>query len=201
MEENENNKHQGTPPRNRLSKSERAAIQAIYDQYAKGLFMYINYHVKDDADVVNELLQVTLERICLKVDQIPEGTQARAWMAAFAKRVIWEHFRRKQQLSNRYLDPIQNGTEAGDGEDPMLAIPAQEEADEELLAAEMQELIYRYLHLLTEREQVIFLHVFEEDMTPAEISKMYAVSVQTVKNQLSRARAKLLLSFRKHYTQ
>lgn len=201
MEEDKQNKDRWTPANNELDQSERLAIQAIYDLYAKVLFVFINYRVKEAPDVVNELLQITLERICRKADRIPEGDEARAWMIEFAKRVIWEHYRRKEKKQSfQFIDPVQD-PEDPDRPDPAMAIPAKEEADEELLVGEMQELIYNHLHLLTDREQTVFLHVFEEDLTPAEISKIYAVSVQTVKNQLSRARAKLVRLFEKYYSQ
>lgn len=193
MEENENNKEQQTPPINRLSESERRAIKTLYDRYAKALFVYIRYHVDDDPDVVNELFQISIERICRKVNQIPEGRKAFGWMSAFAQRVIWEYYRRKRQY-NKHFVPYE---EKEGEEENLLTLPA----DEEYMAKELQDSIYTNLHVLTDREKIVFLHVFEDGISAAEISVLYKISVQTVRNYLCSARAKLSPTLKEHYNE
>lgn len=123
----------------------------------------------DAADVVAETFAVAWRRL----DAVPEGTEARAWLFGVARRVLANHHRgerRRMALSDRLREAIEEATVPSAG-----AVSRVEEA----------------LATLSEPDQEILRLVAWEQLARDEIALAMGQPRATVRTRLHRARRRL----------
>ncbi len=150
-------------------------FRALFDREARPVLGYALRRVRqpdDAADVVAETFAIAWRRI----EDVPAGADARAWLLAVARRVLANQRRgrrRRARLDERLRHELR------------AAVPATPHADD------LADSVRRALATLPEQDREVLLLVGWEGLTPAEIAKVCAIPDVTARTRLHRARGRL----------
>lgn len=147
------------------------AFRIIYDQYWPQLFHYVFNVLQNKAiceDIVQEVfVSLWQKRESQKIDNIS------AYLFQAVKFQIFKHLR-NGKIAQRHLEQI-------------TFLQSHNDTEEKLEAKELESEVNRLISHLPDRCRQIFLLSRFEHRTNQEIAQHLGLSVQTVKNQISKA--------------
>lgn len=162
----------------------RARFEEIYDAYSGLILAYAAQRTSDPndaADIVAETFVVAWRRI----DDVPDGEQARPWLYGVARRVLSRHHRsahRRGRLDERLTSELPRLL---DGASPLPA----EGPDREAIAAAFAE--------LSDSDRELLTLVAWDGLGRDEIAVILGRSRATVRVRLHRARKRFAQQLRK----
>lgn len=154
-----------------------AQFVRLYERHYRSVYAYCRRRVSSDHvdDVVAETFLVAWRRI----ESIPAGDQALAWLYAVAYRAVghqWRGASRQARLESRL-----NG----------LGVSTVAPADEMLIVDhDSRRALEALSHLSSVEQEILRLTVWEE-LPHTEIAEVLGLSVDAVKKRFSRARKRL----------
>lgn len=152
----------------------RARFEEIYDAYSGLILAYAarrTSNVHDAADVVAETFTVAWRRL----DDIPDGEQARPWLYGVARRVLANYHRgveRRRRLHQQMATEVASSLGT--------AVPEVEGPDLDRIAAALAE--------LSDGDRELLTLVGWDGLDREEIAAMLRCSTATVRVRLHRAR-------------
>ena len=160
----------------RSSESERR-FDVLFAAYSRDIVAYCGWRAASRADAQDAVAEVFLTA-WRRLDDVPEGDEARVWLYATARRVI-----ANQRRSNRRRNALQE----------RLAV----EADAPSLASTDPDgsLVHEVLRRLGPRDREILLLAEWEGLTPAQIAAVLGCLTVTARGRLHRARSRFRAVF------
>jgi RNA polymerase sigma-70 factor (family 1) len=160
----------------RVIKGDPDAFNQIFEKYYRKVyaFSFINFKSREDAEgaVQDVFYNLWKERSKLK-----EIKDLESWIFSICLNIIRKHFR-KLRSEKEYL---KNFSEQ--------YIDSDYSTDLEVEYKDLLDKTENIIEKLPPRQKAIFLLSWKESMSNSEISKKLNISVRTVDNQLTRARA------------
>ena len=148
-------------------------LQSLYNNHQNWLLCWLHTRLSC-SETAADLLQDTFVRLLAK-EQSPNIREPRAFLRTVAKRVLYNHWRRKR-IEKAYLEALSNQPEE-------YAISAEEH----LILIETLVSIDSLLDGLPVIVRRAFFHAQLDGMTHREIAAELAISTSTVKRHLRRA--------------
>lgn len=156
-----------------------AGFRLIYDRYWELLFHMAVKRLQDAAEA-QDLVQEVFMTLWKQLPGLEPRDSLLPYLQVLLKNRILNIYARNE-VKLKYILQLQSDT----------AMAAQENTSQAIALKEVQELIEKAIQQLPPKMQLIFRMSREEQMTPAQIAAQLSLSVQTVKNQLSRATEKV----------
>jgi RNA polymerase sigma factor (sigma-70 family) len=151
-------------------------FDVLFREHVAGIASYCRWRSRlagDDEDAVAEVFLVAWRRL----DEVPSGNDARAWLYAVARRALANQARanaRRVRLNEK-----------------LNAQPGAVGIEEGLLASEVREA----LAALAPRDREVLLLAEWEGLTPAEIARVTGCAAVTARGRLHRARRRFRAAF------
>lgn len=152
-------------------KKDEKAFRVTYDQYWSKLFYYA-LNVLDDKTVCEDIVQEVFVSLWQKSDSL-KINKLDAYLFQSVKFQIFKHLR-NGKIAQRHLERIS-------------FLEAHNDTEEQLIADELESELIMVIERLPERCRQIFLLSRFEHRSNQEIALQLGLSVQTVKNQISKA--------------
>ena len=156
-------------------KNDEQAFRIIYDRYWSRLFYYA-LNVLEDRTICEDIVQEVFVSLWQKSDSLKINNLS-AYLLQSVKFQIFNHLR-NGKIAQQYLERIS-------------FLQFHNDTEEQLIAKELESELTRLIDLLPERCRQIFLLSRFEHRSNQEIALQLGLSVQTVKNQISKALASL----------
>jgi RNA polymerase sigma-70 factor (ECF subfamily) len=154
-----------------IKKNDRIAFKEIYKRYWSKLYIY-SFNILKDRDLCEDIIQEIFSDIWIRRNEI-EITNLQSYLYQSVKNQIFKHFRKskyKEELLSRLNFFLK---ESG--------------IVESYDAKELQLNINNAVSKLPEQRRIIFQMSRNEELSNKEISEKLNISIQTVKNQLSKS--------------
>ena len=151
-------------------------FDALFREHVAGIASYCGWRSRTDGDGEDAVADVFLIA-WRRLDDVPDGDQARPWLYAVARRVLANQARadaRRGRL-NAHLG----------------AQPARLETEEDPRVA----LVHEALAALSPRDREVLLLAEWEGLTPAEIARVMQIPRVTARGRLHRARRRFRAAF------
>jgi RNA polymerase sigma factor (sigma-70 family) len=154
--------------------SDRARFEVLYASCQKAVFGYVLRRVsrpEDGADVIAETFLVAWRRL----DEVPEGEEARLWLYGVARRALANQRRgerRRTALAERLRTEL-------------ATAPAAYES-----GSRLSEIVDALAHLTESDRELLRLEGWE-DLDASQIASVLAISPNAVRIRLHRARKRL----------
>jgi len=162
----------------RLRRGDPAALAELYERWRARLFAFL-VRLTRDPTLAEDVLQETFVRLARSARALAPDTRVDAWLFTVARRLMISHARRRH-----------GGWQDGQpGDEP--AAPAHASPFELAAASEAEARLERALAALPARLREAALLVGVEGFTPAEAAALCAVSSETLRQRLHRARIHL----------
>lgn len=155
-----------------------AGFRQIYDKYWEVLFNMAVKRLQDAAEA-QDLVQEVFMTLWKQMPALEPKDSLLPYLQVLLKNRILNIYARNE-VKLKYIIQLQSE-----------AALAQENTSASITLKEVQELLEKAIQQLPSKMQLIFRMSREEQMTPAQIAAQLSLSVQTVKNQLSRATEKV----------
>jgi RNA polymerase sigma-70 factor (family 1) len=155
-----------------ISDGDEKAFSVLYTHFAPRLRNYVYRMIRSDADS-EEVIQEIFIRIWLSRDKLPEIEKAQAWIFTITARLCLQYFRKKSNEQKKLM----NWKPGGDPQTPVQILDVHE----------ITRVVQTALQGLPEKTGRIYRLNREQGLAPAEIAQSLAISVGTVKNQLTAA--------------
>lgn len=155
-----------------------AGFRQIYDKYWELLFHMAVKRLQDAAEA-QDLVQEVFMTLWKQLPGLEPCDSLLPYLQVLLRNRILNIYARNE-VKLKYILQLQSDTAM-----------AQENTSQAIALKEVQELIEKAISQLPSKMQLIFRMSREEQMTPAQIAVQLSLSVQTVKNQLSRATEKV----------
>lgn len=152
-------------------KSDNRALKVIYDRHWLYLFRYAK-NILEDKEIAADIVQ----EVFISLWEKPDASAIKnlsAYLLQATRNQIFKQIRRNK-ITQRYLDQI----------DQSVII---NNAEESIIVADLEKELTQLIHVLPDRCRQIFILSRVEFKTHREISLQLGISVQTVKNQISKA--------------
>lgn len=156
-------------------KNNKQAFRTIYDRYWSKLHHYA-LNVLDDRVVCEDIIQEVFVSLWQKKDS-QKIENLSAYLFQSVKFQIFKHLR-NGKIAQRHLERI-------------TLLQSHNDTEEQLIAKELEIELTKVIDRLPERCRQIFVLSRFEHLSNQEIALQLGLSVQTVKNQISKALASL----------
>ena len=167
----------------RMKSGEESAFEEFISEYVPGLYRFAGNRLRDQPDLVRDIVQSTVCRIVEKLDTYRGEAPLIVWMYALCRNEIAGHFRRaKSRPAFEVVD--QNEMEAAEialGEVP-------ENPETALIRSETQSQVHLTLDLLSPRYAAALEWKYLHGETVGEIARRLEVSPKAAESLLTRAR-------------
>lgn len=157
----------------------RQRFDALFEAHKVDVASYCSWRSASRADAEDAVAEVFLVA-WRKIDLIPQGDGARAWLYATARRVT-ANARRSIRRWDALYDRI---AQDRSGEGPQPDVMSEEDA-----------LVHEALAVLRERDREVLLLVEWEGLRPAELAEVLGCQEVTARGRLHRARARFRDAF------
>ena len=152
----------------------RQRFDSLFEAHRLDIASYCNWRTSSRADAEDAVAEVFLI-VWRRIDVVPPGDGARAWLYATARRVT-ANTRRSLDRRDALVDRISQERQP-DG------VPAEETVVHEALA------------MLSERDREVLLLVEWEGLRPAELAKVLECQEVTARGRIHRARIRFRDAF------
>uniref|UniRef100_F4CEI9 RNA polymerase, sigma-24 subunit, ECF subfamily n=1 Tax=Sphingobacterium sp. (strain 21) TaxID=743722 RepID=F4CEI9_SPHS2 len=159
------------------------ALEAIYDRYGGLLRAYLRNFIRNDDDLIKDVVSEALVVVWKKREEAAEKNKPLEWMMRVAHNIALYRIR----------EETKRGTEPLDG---YIWLAGGSHADGELEGRELDRLIRQAAETLTPKERMVFLLIKMDGMTNRELMKRHNMAEQTVKNLLAQALKKIRKSLK-----
>ncbi len=157
----------------------RRVFDALFRENIAGIAAYCHRHSCSPGEVDDAVAEVFLVA-WRRLDEVPSGTGARAWLYATARRVL--------------ANQARAGARRGRLRDKLSAQPVTVLAAEDPLA----DRVHDALAALGNRDREVLLLAEWEGLTPGEIATVLGCPAVTVRGRLHRARRRFSAVFESH---
>lgn len=159
------------------------ALEAIYDRYGGLLIAYLRNFIRNDDDLIKDVLSESLVVVWKKRGEVAKKKKPLEWMMRVAHNIALYRIR----------EEAKRGTEPLDG---YLGMAGGSRADGELERRELDRIIRQAAESLTPKERMVFLRIKMDGATHRELMTRCGMAEQTVKNLLARATKKIRKSLK-----
>ena len=164
---------------------EKDALQAIYEQYYRPLYLYA-LSLCRDADDAQDLVQSTFLKAFLSYE---EGGSIRYWLTKVLQHEYYNLYRRRKKL-------------VSEGDYPLEQVPdPRREADllEHLIAGEQKRALFQAMMELSTTYKEVMLGSIYFDLSDEEIGRQLGLTCDNVRKIRSRARQQLAQKMEERY--
>lgn len=165
----------------RLADDPNNALAAIYERHGQRVIRYLRKICKLDEDTIKDIVQDTFAVIWEKREEVANLKAPLFWMLKTANNKAMEELRKRGKIPAVPLAGYE-------------ALPASERADCELEREEISESIERAMVSLTAREREVYAAIMLDKKTNQELAEEDGVTVQAIKNSLSKGLKKLRIA-------
>jgi RNA polymerase sigma-70 factor (ECF subfamily) len=157
----------------------RQRFNSLFEAYKIDIASYCGWRTDSKADAEDAVAEVFLVA-WRKLDTIPHGDGARAWLYATARRVT-ANTRRSGRRREALADRV---SQQSDPADPQGSATSVEEA-----------VVHEALDLLGDRDREVLLLVEWEGLRPADLAEVLGCQEVTARGRLHRARTRFREAF------
>ncbi|HRP57168.1 sigma-70 family RNA polymerase sigma factor [Agriterribacter sp.] len=158
--------------------SANAALAAIYRAFKTVLVLYIKNYIRNDEDLIKDVIAETMLVLWIQRKEAAQKEKPLPWLLTIAHHIAIDKIRAQKKY---YTEPLENH----------LCLPGNDHAARETERKELEALFRKAAERLPPQERNILLLSKIEELPHRQIALQFSVSVQTVKNQLSRALKKI----------
>jgi RNA polymerase sigma-70 factor (ECF subfamily) len=180
------------------------------ERYSDLLYSFAVMRV-GDAALAQDLVQETFAAAWEAREGFRGGSSEKTWLFTILRNKITDHFRRQARQQTRTFSELQPGEEESDHA-PSFDERGQWRKDEipaawgelpagELERAELQQMLWRCLEYLPERQAAVFQRKYLEQEGSEAICKAMALSASNFWVLIHRAKLRLRKCLEKHYFQ
>lgn len=157
----------------RITEGDEVAFAQLFHHYCARLEIHINAIVKKP-DIVEDIIQETFIKIWMNRDKLSEIVYIQTWIFTIASNACFNYLRSLFREEKRML---------------RLEIEEDDSGSTELLMDynEVRHLVHEAIDLLSPQRKTIWQMHRDQDMKHAEIAGKLGISVQTVKNTMSKS--------------
>lgn len=163
---------------NRLLNAEYSAFDEIYDHYWS-MLLRIAIKKTGHVDIAMDLVQDLFIDLWQRRHTVTIHTGLRAYLVSALYHKLFQHFR-KQGIHEKHID--QYTLLVHDGLQEIFAVDGYEENYTHVLVA-----IEQSIEEMPDRMRIVFNMKYQRSLSNLEIAEQLGISLQTVKNQLSKA--------------
>ena len=160
------------------SGSAEAALAAIYEAFKTALASYIKRYIRDDEALIKDVIAETMLVLWTKREEAAQKEKPLPWLLTIAHHIAIDKIRAHRKY---YTEPLEDH----------LSLSGNDYTAKETERKELEELFRKAAEKLPPQERNILLLSKIEGVPHKQIALQFRVSVQTVKNQLSRALKKI----------
>lgn len=176
-----------------VRQQDAAAFEALMSRYGAQMHRYLQSMVRDPM-LTEDLIQEVFLRVWLRADSWDGHGSPKRWLIRIATNLALNAMRSKQRRREQMLDLEQTKAdgvdEADDTTDGMLDPHTQgPEAWVELI--ERQERLRTAIDQLAPGKAEVMRLIYEQDLTPLEISEVLGIPPGTVRSRIHHARKQL----------
>jgi RNA polymerase sigma-70 factor (ECF subfamily) len=154
-----------------VKKNDQIAFKEIYKRYWSKLYIY-SFNILKEKDLCEDIIQEIFSDLWIRRNEI-EISNLQSYLYQSVRNQIYKHFR-----STRYKEELLNQLNI------FLNNPTVAELYD---SQEFQSFVNNSISKLPEQRRMIFQLSRDEELSNKEISKKLNISVQTVKNQISKS--------------
>ena len=162
-----------------LAKGDYKALEGIYYTYKHPLALFLRRYVLDDPLAIEIIISELLVLLWEKRESVIEKQDPVRWMFGIAQKTAWKYV----SQSRRYVFASLEGTEFKS---------ALYNAEDRIVRQELAQRIRDAIERLPVQERRVLLLKIEEQLSNEQIANRLQISRQTVKNELHRARKKIM---------
>ena len=155
-----------------------AAMEAIYRAFKSVLVLYIKNYIRNDEELIKDVIAETILVLWMQRKEAAEKEKPLPWLLTIAHHIAIDKIRAQKKY---YTEPLENH----------LSLSGNDNAAGETERKELETLFRKAAEKLPPQERSILLLSKIEALPHRQIALQFRVSVQTVKNQLSRALKKI----------
>jgi RNA polymerase sigma-70 factor (ECF subfamily) len=160
------------------SGSAEAALAAIYEAFKTALASYIKRYIRDDEALIKDVITETMLVLWTKREEAAQKEKPLPWLLTIAHHIAIDKIRAQKKY---YTEPLEDNH----------SLSGDDHTARETERKELEELLRKAAEKLPPQERNILLLSKIEGVPHKQIALQFRVSVQTVKNQLSRALKKI----------
>lgn len=169
---------------------DRDAFDQLVHRYEGELYGYLRHYL-GDADMAEDVFQLTFLQVHLKCDQFDSERKVRPWLYTVATNQAIDLQRRNRRHGMVSLDRRRgNSDQDANGLSDLLDCP-QAGPDDEAERAEQREQVRQALDELPEQTRQVVLLVYFQGLKYREAADVLSIPVGTVKSRLHAAIQKL----------
>ncbi len=158
----------------RLKNNDRPAFELIFNKYSKKLYYFTLGYLHSQAES-EEIIQNVFVSLWENRDMLSEAFPIQSYLYKVTVNHIYNYFKHRL-VRRRYLeDMIVEGTDE------------DQEAMQSILSNDLEEVVYKIVGELPQRQQLIFRLSRLDGLCHAEIAKRLGISIRSVENQIYRA--------------
>lgn len=162
-----------------MKNERRRRFEALFAAYSEDIVAYCGWRAAAASDAQDAVADVFLTA-WRRLDQVPEGDEARVWLYATARRVL-----ANQRRSNRRRTALRE----------RLASEAVPAAEPGLPSDREDSVVHEALRRLGPRDREVLLLAEWEDLSPAQIAVVLGCLTVTARGRLHRARGRFRAVF------
>ncbi|MBN8861263.1 MAG: sigma-70 family RNA polymerase sigma factor [Sphingobacteriales bacterium] len=160
------------------SGSAEAALAAIYKAFKSVLVLYIKKYIRDDDELIKDIIAETMLALWIQREEAARKEKPLSWLLTIAHHIAIDKIRAKKKY---YTEPLEDHS----------SLPGNDYTARETERKDLEALFREAAEKLPPQEKNILLLSKIEEVPHKQIALQFRVSVQTVKNQLSRALKKI----------
>ena len=160
------------------SGSAEVALAAIYKTFKTVLVPYIKNYIRNDEELIKDIIAETMLVLWTQREEAAKKEKPLSWLLTIAHHIAIDKIRAQKKY---YTEPLENH----------LSLSGNDYAAREAERKELEEIFRKAADKLPPQERRILLLSKIEEVPHKQIALQFRVSVQTVKNQLSRALKKI----------
>ena len=154
-----------------VKKNDQIAFKEIYKRHWSKLYIY-SFNILKEKDLCEDIIQEIFSDLWIRRNEI-EISNLQSYLYQSVRNQIYKHFR-----STRYKEELLNQLNI------FLNNPTVAELYD---SQEFQSFVNNSISKLPEQRRIIFQLSRDEELSNKEISKKLNISVQTIKNQISKS--------------
>ena len=154
------------------------ALAAIYKTFNAVLVMYIKNYIRYDEELIRDVIAETMLVLWMRREEAAVKEKPLSWLLTVAHHIAVDKIRAQKKY---YTEPLEEH----------LSLAGSDYAARETERKELEALFRKAAERLPPQERKILLLSKVDAVPHKEIALQFRVSVQTVKNQLSRALKKI----------
>lgn len=160
------------------SGSAEMALAAIYKTFKTVLVLYIKNYIRNDEELIKDIIAETMLVLWMQREEAAKKEKPLSWLLTIAHHIAIDKIRAQKKY---YTEPLENH----------LSLSGNDYTAREAERKELEEIFRKAAEKLPPQERKILLLSKIEEVPHKQIALQFRVSVQTVKNQLSRALKKI----------